>query len=140
MVEAERIVVVGPSVLFCAVDDVGNFFVEIKLDVVALGDLRHDVERDADVLTVDRVENLSGQSGVGRRRADEGQILADDNHCFFIVGREQRRRGEHVGVCIGFKRRDERDIAGRLKFPVVVAWCGTGAPGGGAEPRQKSYR
>ena len=112
LVEADRIVVVGPRVAFCgAVDDVGNLFIEVELDVVAFGNLRHDIERDADVLALDRVEDLTGQSGVGRRRADERQVLADYDHRLFVVGGEQRRRGEHVGVGIGFKRGDDRDVA-----------------------------
>ena len=116
-----------------AVDDVGNFLIQIEFDVVALGNLRHDVERDADVLAVDRVEDLSGQSRVGRRRSDERQILADDDHRFFIVRRQQRRRGEHVGVSVGFKRGHEREIAWDLHG-------GGGSAGPGAGGRRLRER
>ena len=42
-------------------------------------------------------------AGLGVAAGDEGHVLADDDLGFFVVQREQIRRGENVGVGIRFQ-------------------------------------
>src|SRR5262249_29765625 len=55
------------SVGLRAVHYVRYFLVQVELDVVAVGHLRNNIQRNADVLPLDRIENLPGQPSVGSR-------------------------------------------------------------------------
>ena len=90
--------------------DAGDLLVEVQSHSAAFGDLRLDAQHHADIAPLEGLERLDG----GRRACggvlpgDERDVLADDNPRFLVVEREQRRRGEDVGIGVLLQRTDEQ--------------------------------
>ncbi|CCQ86682.1 hypothetical protein PA18A_3291 [Pseudomonas aeruginosa 18A] len=92
-----------------ALVDAADLLVDVELDRSSLGDLRTDVQLQADVLALDGLERVvAGTAAVGDvLAADEGYGLADHDARRLVVQGQQVRGRQDVGAAAALQRPGE---------------------------------
>src|SRR5207245_2093048 len=87
--------------------DVGDLLEEGEAHEVVGGDLRRHAQRDADVVALDGGEEVGQVGRAGGPAGDEGDVAADHDLRFLVVGGDDVGGREDVHVGVGLKRGQE---------------------------------